>query len=114
MPCQYIVVQVGDLWRGEFLNIGVFAYNMDPLSKEVYPKFVNSLKRVETTFGWNDGILKGILEGLRSINNKAKLEELMQGGNSPYSSLQFTEPRASLDEDPKKLAEEMAENFLVE
>jgi hypothetical protein len=114
MPCQYVVVQYGNVMTGEYLNLGLFAYNVDPEIKEVKSRWVADLSRIQTTFGWRDPILESILESwLKKIDTKEALQTAILHTNSPYSSLQFLDPRASLDEDADRLAEDMAKTFLV-
>lgn len=105
---------MGDLWKGEYLNIGVFAYDADPLSNRVCSKFVDNLDRIEKAFGWKDQILREIFEHLRTeIKTKLQLEDLIKSSNSPYSSMQFTEPRASIIEDPQQLVDDVSKHFLT-
>lgn len=113
MPSQYIVCQYGDLFRGEFLNIGVFAFDFDPNVERVYTYFLHDWSRVEATFG-KDGILQDLVKSwLRPIVNKKQLDDLIKSCNSPYTSLQLTPPRGSLDE-PADLLEWAKKTFLVE
>lgn len=114
MPSQYIVMQYGDVMRGEFLNIGVFAYDMDPIVTEVKSRFLKSLDRVEKTFNMKDPILRDLFKYWQTdIINKEQLNELVDSCNSPYTSVQFTDPRASLNS-PEELVVWAAKTFLVE
>lgn len=115
MTCQYIVVKYGDLFRGEYLNIGVFAYDMDPNVTEVKSKFLSNLSRIKSTFGYSDPIMEAILEGhLKKISTKEELNKAIEDANSPYTSLMYTLPRASLDSDVDRLLNDVAKIFLVE
>ena len=115
MPSLYVVVKYGDLFRGECLNLGVFSYNVDPDIKEVHSKFLTNLSRIEAVFGWKDTIMESLFnEWLVKIKTKSELEDAIKRSNSPYSSLQFTPPHASLDEDAEQLVKDMASIFLVE
>jgi hypothetical protein len=115
MPSQYVVVQYGDLFRGEYLNLGVFAYNVDSEIKEVKSRWLSNLSRIEAAFGWKDTILESFFESwLKKIDTKVALQDAIKSCNSPYTSLQFTQPRGSLDEDPEKLVADLAKTFLVE
>ena len=114
MPSQYVVVQVGDLWKGEFLNIGVFAYDFDPNATQVYSHFISKFDRVYAAFGWGkDSILESIAEHAGKITTKTQMDDFLKGCNSPYSSLQATVPRASLDE-AHELIQWAIKTFLTE
>jgi hypothetical protein len=119
MPSQYVVVQYGNVMTGEYLNIGVYSYDMDDGKPQVYSKFLENWTRVNAAFGTNgntvtDPIFEEILnEWLKKIDSKEALREAIRNANSPYSSLMFTQPRASLNP-AETLAEEMAKTFLVE
>jgi len=119
MPSQYVVVQYGNVMTGEYLNIGVYSYDMADDKPKVYSKFLENWTRVNAAFGTNgntvtDPIFEEILnEWLKKIESKEALQEAIRNANSPYSSLMFTKPRASLNS-AETLAEEMAKTFLVE
>ena len=114
MSTQYMVVQFGDLFRGEFLNIGVFAWDTDPFITEVKSKFITNIDRHKAVFGFADPILVDILENwIKKINNKSSLEQFVESCDSPYTSLQVTPPRGSL-EPVDQLLEGIAKTFLVE
>jgi len=115
MPSQYVVLQYGNVMTGEYLNIAVYSYDMDEEKPKVYSKFLENWARVNAAFGGvRDGIFEDILDHwLKKIETKEALKEAIKNSNSPYSSLLFTEPRASLTAG-ETLAEEMAKTFLVE
>lgn len=119
MPSQYVVLQYGNVMTGEYLNIGVYAYDMDEEKPKVYSKFLENWTRVNAAFDLQgkectDPIMEAMLdEWLRKIETKDTLQEAIKNANSPYSSLLFTKPRASL-EAPEILVEAMAETFLVQ
>lgn len=114
MASQYIVVRAGDLFKGEFLNIGVFTYEVDPESTQVYSHFISNFERIYAALGWGkDIILEAIAEHAGKIDTKEKMEDFLKDCNSPWSSLIFTEPRASL-ESAKELSEWVIKTFLTE
>lgn len=119
MPSQYVVLQYGNVITGEYLNIGVYAYDLDEEKPKVYSKFLENWTRVNAAFNWEgnknaDPIMEDLLnEWLKKIETKDALQEAIKNSNSPYSSLLFTKPRASL-ETPEILVEAMAETFLVQ
>lgn len=119
MPSQYVVVQYGNVMTGEYLNIGVYSYDMADDKPKVYSKFLENWTRVNAAFGKNastvtDPIFEEILnEWLKKIESKEALQEAIRNANSPYSSLLFTPPRGSINS-AETLAEEMAKTFLVE
>lgn len=121
MPSQYVVLQYGNVMTGEYLNIGVYAYDMDEEKPEVYSKFLENWTRVNAAFPTGkqgkecgDTIMESLLDSwLRKIETKEALQKAMKDANSPWSSLMFTQPRASL-EAPEILVEAMAETFLVQ
>jgi hypothetical protein len=115
MPSQYIVLQLGNVMTGEYINIGVYSYDMDDDKPKVYSKFLENWTRVYAMWGnVKDGIFEDLLEHwLKKIDTKEALQKAVKNSNSPYSSLLFTEPRASLTAG-ETLAEEMAKTFLIE
>ena len=119
MPSQYVVLQYGNVMTGEYLNIGVYAYDMDEEKPKVYSKFLENWTRVNAAFDLQgkectDPIMEDLLDAwLKKIETKEALQEAIKNSNSPYSSLLFTKPRASL-ESPEILVEAMAETFLVQ
>lgn len=119
MPSQYVVVQYGNVITGEYLNIGVYSYDIDDDKPKVYSTFLESWTRVNAAFGKNgntvtDPIFEEILnDWLKKIDSKEALQEAIKNANSPYSSLLFTAPRGSITPG-ETLAEEMAKTFLVE
>jgi hypothetical protein len=113
MPSQYQVVQYGNLFTGEYLNIGVFAFDFDPNVSEVHNYFLTDWERIRAAFGV-DRILEDIVDSwMRTIVNKKQLEDFVKSCNTPYTSLQITQPRASLDE-PAELLKWAKKTFLVE
>lgn len=115
MPSQYVVLQYGNVMTGEYLNIGVYSYDMDEDKPKVYSKFLENWDRINAAFGnTKDIIFESLLDSwLRKIDTKDALNEAIKASNSPYSSLMFTDRRASLTAG-ETLAEEMAKTFLVE
>lgn len=120
MPSQYVVLQYGNVMTGEYLNIAVYSYDMDEDKPKVYSKFLENWTRVNAAFSGPQGreckdpIMEDLLnEWLKKIETKDALEEAIKNSNSPYSSLLFTKPRASLTP-AEILAEDMAKTFLVE
>lgn len=118
MPSQYVVLQYGNVITGEYLNIAVYSYDMDEDKPKVYSKFLENWTRVNAAFGMKDGdkdiIFEAILnEHLKKLDTKEALQEAIKTANSPWSSLLFTPPRASLTP-AETLAEDMAKTFLVE
>ena len=119
MPSQYVVLQYGNVLTGEYLNIGVYSYDVEDDKPKVYSKFLENWSRINAAFGTNgntvtDPIFEEILDSwLKKIDTKEALKEAIKNANSPYSSLMFTAPRGSLNP-AETLAEEMAKTFLVE
>ena len=119
MTSQYVVLQYGNVMTGEYLNIAVYSYDMDLDKPKVYSKFLENWTRVNAAFhqtgGKNtDPIMEELLDSwLKKIDTKEALQEAIKNSNSPYSSLLFTEARASLTAG-ETLAEEMAKTFLIE
>lgn len=119
MPSQYVVLQFGNVITGEYLNIAVFSYDIDEDKPKVYSKFLENWTRVNAAFDLKgdknaDPILESLMNNwLKKIETKDALREAIKNGNSPWSSLMFTEPRASLL-DAESLVEDMAKTFLVE
>ena len=119
MPSQYVVLQFGNVMTGEYLNIAVFSYDMDEDKPKVYSKFLENWTRVNAAFDLTgdknaDPILESLMNNwLKKIETKDALHEAIKNGNSPWSSLMFTEPRASLLP-AETLVEDMAKTFLVE
>jgi hypothetical protein len=119
MPSQYVVLQFGNVITGEYLNIAVFSYDMDEDKPKVYSKFLENWTRVNAAFDLTgdknaDPILESLMNNwLKKIETKDALHEAIKNGNSPWSSLMFTEPRASLLP-AETLVEDMAKTFLVE
>jgi len=119
MPSQYVVLQYGNVMTGEYLNIAVYSYDMDEDKPKVYSKFLENWTRVNAAFNLKgekntDPIMEDLLDHwLKKIDTKDALKEAIKNSNSPYSSLMFTEPRASLL-GGETLAEDMAKTFLVE
>lgn len=113
MTSQYIVVQYGNVMTGEYLNIGVFVFDFDPKVEMVYVQFLTNWDRITAAFG-KDTILESIVEHtLKKIVTKKQMDNIIQAAQSPYSSLQFTPPRGSLDT-PEDLVKWAAKTFLVE
>lgn len=119
MPSQYIVVQYGNVMTGEYLNIGVYTYDIDEDKSEVYHKFLTNWSRVNAAFGLTgdkntDTIMASMLDNwLTKIDNREILLADIKNSYSPYSSLLFTEPRASLLP-AKQLLDDVSKTFLVE
>ena len=119
MPSQYIVVQYGNVMTGEYLNIGVYTYDIDEDKPQVYSRFLENWSRVNAAFGLSgnkntDTIMASLLDNwLTKIETKDKLLEDIKNSYSPYSSLLFTEPRASLLS-ADHLLDDVAKTFLVE
>lgn len=119
MPSQYVVLQYGNVLTGEYLNIGVYSYDMEDDKPKVYSKFLQNWTRVNAAFGTNgnvvtDPIFEEMLDSwLKKIDTKEALQEAIKNSNSPYSSLLFTAPRGSLNS-AETLVEEVAKTFLVE
>ncbi len=115
MPSQYVVLQYGNVMTGEYLNIAVYSYDVDEDKPKVYSKFLENWSRINAAFQTDkDPIFEAILDSyLKKIDTKDALKECIKNANSPYSSLLFTEPRASLTP-AETLAEDMAKTFLVE
>lgn len=113
MTSQYIVVQYGNVMTGEYLNIGIYSYDLD--QDKVYSKFITNFSRVRAAFdGAPDPFFEDVaMNWLRKIDTKAALQSIIEKSNSPYASLQFTTPRASLSSG-EILAEELAKAFLTE
>ncbi len=114
---HYVILQYGNVITGEYSNIAVYAY--DDNKPEVYSKFAVNWTQINTQFeiedpNHKDVIFETILEThLKKIATKEELQECMRVSNSPFSSLLFTEPRAS--ETPvETLLEEMSKRFLTE
>lgn len=113
MASKYVVLQYGNVMTGEYLNIAVYSYDVDEDKPKVYSKFLENWDRINAAFG-KDYIFESILDSyLKKIDTKETLQECIKNSNSPYSSLMFTEPRASLTA-AETLAEDMAKTFLVE
>lgn len=100
---------------GEYMNIAVYSYDLDDDKPQVYSKFLKDWTRVNDAFNIEDDKIFGaILDSyLKKIDTKEALQEAIKNSNSPYSSLMFTAPRASLLPG-ESLAEDMAKTFLVE
>lgn len=104
---------------GEYLNIAVYSYDVDETKPQVYSKFLENWTRVNAAFDLKgdkntDPIMEAMLdEWLKKIETRAALEEAMKNADSPWSSLLFTKPRASLLP-AETLAEDMAKTFLVQ
>ena len=114
MATQYIVVQYGDLMTGEFLNIGVIAWDMDDSITEVKSKFLTNLDRIKFAFNYADPIMEDLLENwLKKIAVKSEVQFLIESCNSPYTSLQITAPRGSI-ESVDELIIGVAKTFLKE
>lgn len=119
MSSQYVVVCYTNMISGEFINIGVYTYDKEDDKTQVYSKFVLNWPRLSALFGnrtdkVSDPILESIVESwLKKIDTKEALQELLKKSGGPYSSLQFTPPRASLLS-AEKLLEDVAKDFLVE
>lgn len=119
MPSQYIVCQFGNVMTGEYLNIGVYTYDMDKDKPQVYSKFLEDWSRVNTTFGLSgdkcaDSIMASMLNNwLKKIDSRETLLQDIKNASSPYSSLLFTQPRASLLP-AQELLDDVAKTFLVE
>lgn len=97
---------------GECLNIGVYTYDIN--SDKVYTKFLNKYDRVQAAFGSaRDPIFEAIVADLKKIDSKQELDKTIWRSGSPYSSLQFTQPRASLG-NAEELVEWAATTFLTE
>lgn len=112
MPSQYVVVQYGHVTSGEYLNVGVYVYDMDPNATEVKSDFVQDLSRIQKAFG-KDRIFESLLENwLKKITTKEQMLDALQQCNSPYSSLQMTPPRASLLS-PDDLLKSIVPHFLI-
>lgn len=115
MASQYVVLQYGNVLTGEYLNIGVYSYDMEDDKPKVYSNFLHDWTRVNAAFGnVTDPIFEEMLDSwLKKIDTKEALQEAIKNANSPYSSLLFTAPRGSINP-AETLAEEMAKTFLVE
>lgn len=119
MPSQYVVLQYGNVMTGEYLNIAVYSYDVDEDKPKVYSKFLENWTRVNAAFDLKgdkntDPIMEAMLdEWLKKIETREALEEAIKNANSPWSSLLFTKPRASLLP-AETLAEDMAKTFLVQ
>ena len=113
MSSHYVVVQYGNMISGEFLNVGIYTYDLDPDIKEVKSQFVSNLNRVQIIFG-KDTILENALDHwLKKIVTKDELADALSKCNSPYSSLQITPPRASILS-ADDLLKSIASDFLIE
>jgi hypothetical protein len=119
MTSQYVILQYGNVMTGEYLNIAVYAYDMDEDKSKVYSKFLDNWTRVNAAFDLKgdkntDPIMEDLLDSwLKKIDTKPALEEAMKNANSPWSSLLFVKPRASLLP-AETLVEDMAKTFLVQ
>ena len=119
MPSKYIVCQFGNVMTGEYLNIGVYTYDIDPDKQKVFCRFLTNWTRINAAFGQTgdknaDTILSDLIDSwLTKIETKDKLLEDIKNSYSPYSSLLFTEPRASLLP-ADQLLDDVAKTFLVE
>lgn len=119
MPSQYVVLQYGNVMTGEYLNIAVYSYDVDDDKPRVYSKFLENWTRVNAAFNLQgdkntDPIMEDLLDSwLKKIDTKEALMEAMKNADSPWSSLLFTKPRASLTS-AETLAEDMAKTFLVQ
>lgn len=117
MPSQYIVCQFGNVMTGEYLNIGVYTYDID--TSQVFSRFLENWTRVNAAFGLNgdknsDPIMASMLDNwLTKIDDRETLLADIKNSYSPYSSLLFTEPRASLLP-AQELLDDVAKTFLVE
>lgn len=111
MPSQYRVLKYGDVIKGEYLNFGVFAFDADPSVDKIYVKFVTSLNRLFQAFS-NDPILESLWKTWsRKEWTRQDLDQLIYSVSSPWSSLQITEPRASLSS-PEDLLVDIAKDLL--
>lgn len=124
MVSRYSVIQyVPNPIADERINIGIVAFN-DQLVKT---RFIQSWKRV-TCFAKHDSDIEFLkdfkckIERLASLNllfsdnledRSQNLDRLNKVAESWNNSVQFTEPRGSLD-DPETLLEDIAEDLLVE
>lgn len=119
MTSQYVVCCYYNMISGEFINIGLYTYDFDEDKTKVYSKFVLNWPRLNALFGIegdkpSDGILKSLVEDwLSKIDQKDVLQEMLKNSGGPWSSLQFTEPRASLLP-AEQLLEDIAKDFLIE
>lgn len=109
MPSAYRVIQYGNLLTGEVLNIGVVAFG----DGRVRSQFLTDWSRVWAAFGSEgDPILTGwVRYFVNEVRTEAQLDEVVGRCRGPYSSLQITEQRASLD-DPDALLQEVSARFL--
>lgn len=119
MPSQYVVLQFGNVMTGEYLNIAVFTFDLDEDKPKVYSKFLENWTRVNAAFNLTgdknaDPILEALMnDWLKKIETKDALQAAMKNANSPWSSLMFTELRASLLP-AELLVDDMAKTFLVQ
>lgn len=119
MASKYVVLQFGNVMTGEYLNIAVFTYDLDEDKPKVYSQFLENWTRVNAAFNLqgdknSDPILESLMDHwLKKIETKDALQEAIKSANSPWSSLMFTEPRASLLP-AESLVEDMAKTFLVQ
>ena len=113
MVSQYIVVQYGNVMTGEYLNIGIYSYDID--KPQVYSKFITDFTRIRNAFGGGPDIMfeEHLMEWLKKVDNKEALQKIIDSSNSPYSSLQLMPPRGSLTPG-ESLAEDVAKTFLTE
>lgn len=113
---HYAICQYGNVMTGEYLNIAVFAYDNDEDKPKVYSQFALNWARINEVFEskTKDPIFEHILDNhLKKIATKEELQKWIKDSQSPWSSLMFTELRAS-DMPAEQLVEEMAKRFLNE
>lgn len=119
MASKYVVLQFGNVITGEYLNIAVYTFDIDEDKPKVYSKFLENWTRVNAAFNLQgeknaDPILDSLMSNwLSKIETKDALQEAIKNANSPWSSLMFTEERASLLP-AETLVEDISKTFLVE
>lgn len=95
---------------GDSINLGIFAYDINPDITEVRSAFVSDYEHIEEIT--HDPILRGIMDyQFSKIKNKRDLKEFVDTCYGP-TSIQFTDPKLGISS-PDELVLWAAKRFLT-
>jgi len=114
MASQYIILNYRSVATGDFVNIAVFSYDVDPDATQTYLSFVKDWVSVNNANGdTNDPTFESLLGSfLSKIDTKQALQKAIDDSQVPYSVFMYGDPQDS-EMSADVLAEEVAKTLHV-
>lgn len=122
MIARFVVVRYGDLNRGEFMNVGLLAWDEPdqgarrngrvPANTPVLVRMLKDWKRVRTAFPKPPDFEADVINRVTGIKTLKDYEDLKQR-MGPYTPFEFSDERPSTEKAEKMLGG-LVEFYLVE